>query len=356
LGVIRCSIIYTAWWYRIWHLDFGSFARLKHQENYLGKIEFMEKYSNYAEMRRVVGDLFQDGKFDQAAAILEWGLGEFPDNLLANTYNLATCYAFLEQPDRSIQALAYGLERGIWYGRWDFEAEFWNPVKALDSFERIRARSEAYLEAAQVNARPEQVIVLPSNYRPDITSPLFIALHGGGESIESFKPHWTSPRLESEFITVYLQSSRVVSMTGFSWMGNDQDRMEILRACQSLLTAYPVDTDRILMGGFSSGGHMTLTLFLDEDEILPMKGFIVLCPPVPEHFPPESIARIVSKDQRGVLLTTEMDNRVEDQRRMAAAFKESGVPFHFEVMPNIGHWYPPDLGQRLDSALSYILD
>ena len=101
---------------------------------------------------------------------------------------------------------------------------------------------------------------------------------------------------------------------------------------------------------------MTLTLFLDEDVILPMKGFIVLCPPVPEHYPPEAVARIVDRDQRGVLLTTEMDNRVDDQRVMAATFKDGGVPLQFEVMPDIGHWYPPDLGKRLDSALGYILD
>jgi len=316
----------------------------------------MGKFSDYAEMRRVIGELFQDGKYDQAAEILEWGLGEFPDNLLANAYNLATCYAFLEQPGRSIQALAYGLDHGIWYGRWDFEADFWNPVKALVAFEQIRAQSEACLGEVQVSAKPEQVIVLPENYQPEKAYPLFIALHGGGESIEIFKPQWTSPRLEDGFITAYLQSSRVVSMTGFSWMGDDQDRGEIQNAYQSLLREYAVDTDRILVGGFSAGGHMTLTLLLDEDEIVPMRGFVVLCPPVPEHYPPDAVARIVERHQRGVLLTTEMDNRIDDQRRLAAAFMEGGASLLFEVMPNIGHWYPPDMGERLDAALRYILD
>jgi tetratricopeptide (TPR) repeat protein len=79
----------------------------------------MENFSNYAEMRRKVSELFQDGKFDQAAAILEWGLRQYPENLLANAYNLGACYAFLEQPENAIRALGYGLDRGIWYGKWD---------------------------------------------------------------------------------------------------------------------------------------------------------------------------------------------------------------------------------------------
>ena len=42
--------------------------------------------------------------------------------------------------------------------------------------------------------------VTPSGYDPAKKYPLFIALHGGGE-----------------FITAYVQSTQVASMTGFHW-------------------------------------------------------------------------------------------------------------------------------------------
>ena len=316
----------------------------------------MEKFSNYAEMRRKVSELFQDGKLDQAATLLEWALGQYPENLLANVYNLGTCYAFLNKPEDSLRALEYGLDRGIWYGKWDFEADFWNPVKEIAAFERIRTRSEACRVDVQKAAKPERVVIPPTNYQPERMYPLFIALHGGGESVEIFRPQWTSPRLENEFIVAYLQSSRVVSMTGFSWMGDDQDRKEIKDAYDLLLQDFSVDTDRILIGGFSSGGNMTLSLLLEEDEIVPARGFVVLCPPVPEQYSPQAIARIVDRKQRGMFLTTEMDNRLEDQRRIVAAFENGGVPLEFEVTPDIGHWYPPDLAEKIDEAVCFILE
>jgi tetratricopeptide (TPR) repeat protein len=180
----------------------------------------MENFSTYTEMRGKVGELFQEGKLAEAAEILEWALNQYPDHLLANTYNLATCYAFLDDPDKAIRALAYGLDHGIWYGLWDFAAEFWEPVKALDAFQDIQTLSDEYFQEAQKASKPTLTVTMPEMYDPTREYPLFIALHGGGETVEDFKPQWTSFRLVNEFIVAYPQSSRVVSMKGFSWLGD----------------------------------------------------------------------------------------------------------------------------------------
>jgi hypothetical protein len=100
---------------------------------------------------------------------------------------------------------------------------------------------------------------------------------------------------------------------------------------------------------------MALTLLLDEDELVPVRGFVALCPPVPENNPPEALARIAVRGQRGALLTTEMDNRVEGQQNLAATFQDGGVPLQFEITPNIGHWYPQDFNEKLDEAIDFIL-
>jgi pimeloyl-ACP methyl ester carboxylesterase len=126
-------------------------------------------------------------------------------------------------------------------------------------------------------------------------------------------------------------------------------------ADKAVCESYAVDTDRVIIGGFSAGGHMAMTLLLAEDEAFPVRGFVVLCPPVPEDYPPEAVALIATRGQRGLFLTTEMDNRVEDQRKLAAAFEAGGVPLKFEVTPNIGHWYPPDLVDKIDEAINFIL-
>lgn len=314
----------------------------------------MENFKDYAEMRGKIGDLFQDGKLGEASEILEWALDQYPDHLLANAYNLATCHAFLKDPEKAIQALNYGLGHGVWYGQWDFTADFWEPVKALDTFQDIQTRSDACRQEAQKTTKPTLEIRTPENYDPTREYPLFIALHGGGETIEDFKPQWTSPKLSNAFIVAYPQSSRVVSMKGFSWMGDEVDRKEILDAYQAVLKEYPVDQTRILIGGFSAGGHLALTLLLDEGEPIPVRGFVALCPPIPETYPPEAVARIAARGQRGALLTTEMDNRVEDQQKLAESFQDGGVSLQFEITPNIGHWYPSDFKEKLDGAVDFI--
>ena len=312
-------------------------------------------FRDYTEMRQRVGQLFQDGNLSEAALVLEWGLTRFSDNLLANAYNLATCCALLEQPEKSVQALQYGLDHDVWYGTWDFTADFWDPVKDLDAFQAIQSRSEAFRQQAQQQAQPELTVVTPASYNPEKAYPLFIALHGGGETVADFKPHWISPRLGSEFIIAYPQSSRVVSMRGFSWIGDDQDRQEIAEATQKILKDFQVDTNQILIGGFSAGGHLALTLLLDEIQRIPLRGFVVLCPPVPEDYSQEAVLRIAARGQRGTLLTTEMDNRVKDQCTLASAFESGGVPLIFEITPNIGHWYPLDMAGKIDQAVDFIM-
>jgi pimeloyl-ACP methyl ester carboxylesterase len=315
----------------------------------------MPDLASYTGMRQRFGDLFQSGQYAEAASILEWGLERFPANLYANAYNLALCRVMLGQSAGAVDALTYALDRGVWFSQWAFVNEAWEPLRQLESFQQIRDRSAQCRQAAQEKSRPELTIVPPEGYDPAKKYPLFLALHGGDETVARFRPRWTSPRMASEFIVVYPQSSRVVSMQGFYWIGDRQDREEILSAYQTALASYSVDTARVIVGGFSSGGHMTLTLLLDEQELLPVRGFIVLCPPVPEAYPRDAVARIRSRGQKGVFLTTEMDGRIEDQRKLAAAFAAEGLAFQFIVTPNVGHWYPPDLAQRIDEAIAFIL-
>lgn len=316
----------------------------------------IETFAGYDQMRQKIGQLFQSGDLAEATHILAWALPQYPDHILANAYNLGICYAHQGEPEKAIQALEYGLDHGIWFGIWDFQFDFWEPVKALADFQNIKERSQACLATAQAQAKATLTVITPQGYDPSQTYPLFIALHGGGETVQDFQPHWTSSRLQSEFILALPQSGRVVSMTGFSWMSEAQDRRELADHWEALQTNYPIDPSRVLVGGFSAGGKQSISLLLDKEPALPSRGFIALCPPVPEEYPPKAIARVAKRGQRGVLLTTELDNRVEEQTQLAEAFKAGGVPLIFEITPNTGHWYPPDLAEKIDQAVAFILN
>jgi predicted esterase len=314
-----------------------------------------ENLSSYEKMRAHLGELYQQQKYTEAADLLDKALGRFPEHVKANTFNLALMCSHLQQYDRGVKALLYGLERGIWYGLYDFTIALWDPYRERQAFQDFMNKNDQMRKEAQSRARPELKVEIPEGYSEDHEYPLFIALHGGGETMAAFSRHWRSAALENEFIVAYLQSSQVVSMDGYGWTEDlSLAKKEIHEAYRRILKEYRVDGDRILIGGFSSGGVAALMVTLDE--VLPVSGFVVLCPARPEGFTPEKVRASAQRGIRGVLLTTEMDQRLEDQRGMASVMALEGFPCDFVVTPDIGHWYPDDLDNRIDQAVRYIFE
>ncbi len=317
----------------------------------------MKNFETYQEMRQVLGRLFDEGQLDEAVQLLSWALDAFPDHLRANIFNLAYIHAQKGDFQDALKVLRMGLDKAqVWFGPLEMAEEGWTRVKTLSGYQAIQKEYERLYQAAQKAARTELKVQTPEDYDPSLHYPLFIALHGGGETLADFMPNWRSPKLRSEFIVAYPQSSRVISMNGFSWMGDEMDRQEIAAVYAQVVRDYAVDSKQVLTGGFSAGGHQVLTLLLDETPVVRSCGFVALCPQVPEVEDPQAACGIAARGQRGVLLTTEMDQRIEDQKAFAEKLQEAGVPLRVVVTPNIGHWYPADLPEQIDSAIDFIFE
>ncbi len=310
-------------------------------------------FADYKEMRAHLGDLFEQKKYAEAAALLESVLDRFPDNLVANTFNLAAARVNLGENDKAVEALEEGLRRGVFYGLWDFFATFWDPLRETPRFQAFLKANQARVDEAQSKAVMLTDVVTPEGYDPSRKYPVFIALHGGGESIAEFKPLWTSPRLRNEFITVYVQSTQVASMRGFHWQDAALTRRDLEAAYKRVLAQYPVDAARVLIGGFSSGGYGSMIAAFGN--IFPIRGFVALCPPVPETISDEDIQAAKFRGLLGTLLTTEQDNRVEAQRALAERLEKLGLKIEFHLTPNIGHWFPKDFETLLDQAIGRVL-
>lgn len=312
------------------------------------------QFATYQEMRTHIGKLYQQEKYAEAAEILQKALIQFPDHLHANAYNLALMNVHLKEYKEALEALDYGLEKGIWFGKYDFYAEMWAPLKEAEGFESFKQKNEARRQEAQKGIKPKLEILVPEDYDKSKKYPLFLALHGGGENIEVFKPHWTSELLQTEFIVAFPQSSQIVSMDGYNWTEDiELTKKEIKEAYKKTIQNYPVDKSQVIIGGFSSGGVASLEIVLDDT--IPVIGFVVLCPAKPEDFTVQKVAEAKKRGIRGTLLTTEMDPRLPDQKEMAEIMKAQDLPLEFIVTPNIGHWYPEDLDERIDTAISHIM-
>ncbi len=312
------------------------------------------EFASYKEMREYLGQLFEQKKYEEAAVLLESVLDRFPDNVLANTFNLAAARLFQGDAEKAIQALEEGHRRGVFYGTWDFGAEVWDKVRNSPRFEAFLKANQSRIEEAQKKTSLKIEATMPAGYDPARKYPLFIALHGGGESLAEFKPNWTSPRLRGEFITVYVQSTQVASMKGFHWQDAAVTRRDLEAAYKKIADQYPVDTGRVVIGGFSSGGFGSLLAAFGN--FFPVRGFVVLCPEPPTTIGDEDILAAKARGLRGTLLTTEADQRVAKQRELMDRLEKLGLPAVFHLTPGIGHWYPEDFETLLDGALGRIFD
>jgi predicted esterase len=310
------------------------------------------EFAGYDEMRSAVVDLYGQQRYAEAASILTAALDRYPDHVGANAYNLGLMYAAMDSLDQAVCALEDGHRRGIFYGKWSFQQGPWEVFSGHESFQRFLARNEELITEAQKRAVMKLEVVTPPGYDEGRRYPLFVALHGGGENLEQFKPKWTSPRLREEFVVAYVQSTQVADMDGYHWEDDAITRRELGEAYREVAAKYAIDTLRVLYGGFSSGGYGTLlTLF---DGALPASGFVILCPEVPADPSEDAMETAVRRGVRGTLLTTEQDRRLERQKEYAAQLTAHGLDVRCVVTANIGHWYPDDLGRLIDEALAHI--
>jgi predicted esterase len=304
-------------------------------------------------MRAEVGELFEAERFAEAATILEEILRLYPEHMEINCYNLALVRVRLGRPDEGLAALSYGLDQGVWFGKYAFFEEVWTPIRKAPGWAEFHHRNEAARARAQEVVEPRLEVALPQGYDPSRSYPLFLALHGGGENVDVFMPNWVSPALKRDFITAYPQSTRLILTNGYGWTEDmDLSLQEIQTAFDEMVRRYAVDPGRVLVGGFSSGGVAALEIVLRN--AFPVRGFVVLCPAVPEGLSPGAVRAARERGIRGTLITTEQDHRVNQQIEMAEMMRAEGFSLEFSVLPNIGHWYPDDFAERLDRAIAHI--
>jgi len=296
--------------------------------------------------------LYQKKQYKDAIDLLENNKEQFNDNLYDAEWFLFVLYRDNNQYKEALNIISKANDKGFWYGISE-STPFYSEFQKLENFNSVITKNDNLKQLAQKNAKPLTVVELPKNYTANKKYPLFIALHGYGESVAFFKDFWKSEKIKNEFIIMYPQSSQVASMKGFGWTDKEIGIKEISSAFSDVTSKYSVDNDQIIVGGFSQGGGLSMQISLQN--IIPVRGFISLCPIKPEGITITNIVEMNNRNMHGVILTGENDSYLTIQKEIVSKFDSLQFPCNFIIHENLGHWFPNDISIKIDDAITYIL-
>ncbi len=306
----------------------------------------------YKVFRTTFFSLYRSGKFAESGQMLEKNLDRFPAKRANLAYNAVISYLKAEQPESAVRVMQKALDRGLFFNKYMVGSPLFAPLKSVKGFDRILELNEAKRAEAQKKARATYEVVLPDNFDPKQRYPLFVALHGGSSNIRNFKPRWQSELLKKKYITAYVQSSQVISINGYHWGDLKRTAEDLKKLVALIRSKYPVDSQNILVGGFSSGGYGAL--YAAFKQLFPIKGYVVLCPVIPSEIQEADLVKMKQSNLSGTVLTSDIDPRIGTQKSFSARLKAAGIRNALVITPKIGHWFPKDLGKQIDRAIHEI--
>ncbi len=303
---------------------------------------------SYEELEAQVNLLSSERKYAEAAALLETAAVEFPQHIGSINLDLAFLHMQLGSVDKGAQRIKEALDMGIWYPK-----QFFKPYLKSKEFEEIIPAWDRLETEGTSKGAPEWQIVLPNNYDESRAYPLFVAIHGWGEDLKLFSKFWSSPLIREQYILAMPQSSQVMGSFHYCWNDSEKTHAEIKRLYEHVCDTYKVDEARTIVGGFSQGATVALDIALNY-AYMPLKGIIALNPSKPELFNEQVLLRAKQNNIRLCIITGDKDGDYQEQLEMKAEFERLKMHYLMSIKENWGHWFPSDLGERIDISIEFI--
>jgi predicted esterase len=317
----------------------------------------MSEFTSFDKLQQQVFPYFEKPEtLQRAYDLLTEAVPHFPEqaNLL---YNWRYCAAaLLGKTDLALQLFQEALDAGYWWGedylRSDTDLA---SLQDLPEFNRLVEISETRRQAAQAASKPLLLTLpLPKDATPPL--PMLLALHGNATNAPASVEYWESA-VHQGWLTALPQSSQVSGPEAFVWNDLELGADEIKTHYQGLSEKHPVDSAKVVVGGFSKGGEMAIWLVLKE--VIPMAGFIAVNPGGPfiqeiENWLPLLEACKTLTDLRGFFLVGENDANIENIKALHKMLNSHELTCDLVVAPEIGHDFPADFDQILARALEFV--
>jgi predicted esterase len=125
-------------------------------------------------------------------------------------------------------------------------------IKARD-FSAIRRSSSLIKELYWQDDSVKPITQVPPAAKPPY--PLLIAIHGNGFNAMHSASQWVCAA-EAGWLVFHPLARRLVGLGAHWWVSHEESRAIIEQQVEENLLQYPIDSTRVIMGGFSKGGEV----------------------------------------------------------------------------------------------------
>lgn len=306
----------------------------------------------FGELRAAVFRLYQEKQYAEALALLSREMGSFPGEQVRLTNWQAALYEAVGQPAEALALMARFVAEGGWYGERMLMDDDFKATRELPGFAELMATCRERHAAAVAASKPELHIRVSESVASG--APALLALHGNAGSADQAEQYW-APAVDLGCVVGLAQSSELDAPGMYNWQNWAKAELEVA-AHLGQLSAHPAaDPQRQVLGGFSMGGG--LAAYLTLKGAVPVRGFVAMGPYVRDMaLIKAALAGARERGVRGYILCGEADRvSLEMDKQLYDLMRQYDIPVELELIAGLGHEYPPDLKERLERALAFVL-
>jgi predicted esterase len=293
-------------------------------------------------------------EYSQAFELLEREKNSFPDHIREITYWRLCMHALLGKPAEVLAIFREVLDRGDWFPpKFLKEDPDLASLQQLPEYQQMVEVCRQRLDEVSSSVRPELLVREPEKQQKAL--PLLIALHGNNGNMNNTVEHWSGITTHNWLLAVP-QSSQIIGPDAFVWDERELGIKEVREHLAKLSSEYPIDPERVVLGGFSMGGGQAIWMALHQS--IKTRGFVVLGPYLraPElEALPTLLASRKPGGLRGFIIVGDKDIEcLGVSRKVAEIMQEYDLPCQLEILPDLPHNYPPDFAEYVLKGLAFV--
>ena len=246
------------------------------------------------------------------------------------------------------------VEKGFWYQyNYLIEDEDLKSLNRYKEFAELLDICKKRESEAKRNEKPDLKIIVPDKMNEQYKHPLIIALHGDQENIETTEDYWNSC-VDKNFILALPQSSQIQFSEGYEWKDIEKGARELKEHYENILEKHNIDSDNIIIGGFSAGGRVALYSIMKD--VIQVKGFILVAPWLPEidELAP-LLDKIKEKGIKGYVVCGDKDDDCyKCTRRFTDLLNSKKITYELKIFKGLDHDYPDNFNEILRNAIEFI--